>query len=78
MWHSTVRDKLGRWARGSPEGYGHRQACEVQLNIRPCLLSAIRSVLVHFQGVLPLDDDFTPISGYSDLKSNELYGPFAI
>ena len=78
MWHSTVRDKLGRWARGSPEGCSHRQACEVQLNIRSCLLSAIRSVLAHFQGTLPLDDDFTPISGYSDLRSNDFYGPFAI
>ena len=78
MWNSTVRDKLGRWARGSPEGYAHRQACEVQLNIRACLLSATRSVLAHFQGTLPLEDDFTPISGYSDLKSNEFYGPSAI
>ena len=78
MWHSTVRDKLGRWARGSPEGYAHRQACEVQLNIRACLLAATRSILSHFQGKLPLDDDFTPISGYSELRSNEFYGPSAI
>jgi hypothetical protein len=78
MWHSTVRDKLGRWARGSPEGYAHRQACEVQLNIRSCLLSAARSMLSYFKGVLPMDDDFTPISGCPDLKTNEYYGPFAI